>query len=72
MFMQEAQESRECITGRSPPEFGTEDFTARDHGCENVYAAISATKNVPRWIKQLQAIGKWPASSTPAASCAAH
>ncbi|MEY4563862.1 MAG: hypothetical protein RLZZ618_3139 [Pseudomonadota bacterium] len=26
------------------------------------YAAMSATKNAPRWIKQLKAIGKWPAA----------
>ena len=25
------------------------------------YAAMSATKNAPRWIKQLKAIGRWPA-----------
>jgi len=25
------------------------------------YAAISAQKNAPRWIKQLKRIGKWPA-----------
>jgi transposase len=25
------------------------------------YAAMSAAKNAPRWIKQLKAIGKWPA-----------
>ena len=31
------------------------------------YAAISAKKNAPRWIKQLKAIGKWPVSSRPAA-----
>jgi hypothetical protein len=24
------------------------------------YAAMSARKNAPRWIKQLQLIGKWP------------
>jgi len=24
------------------------------------YAAMSATKNAPRWIKQLKMIGKWP------------
>jgi len=33
------------------------------------YAAMSAKKNAPRWIKQLKAIGKWPSkssSSTPA------
>ena len=30
-------------------------------------AAISAKKNAPRWIKQLKAIGKWPAPSAPAA-----
>lgn len=26
------------------------------------YAAMSAAKNAPRWIKQLKAIGKWPAA----------
>jgi len=26
------------------------------------YAAMSAKKNAPRWIKQLKAIGKWPAA----------
>lgn len=31
------------------------------------YAAMSAKKNAPRWIKQLRAIGKWPAT-TPARS----
>ena len=25
------------------------------------YAAMSAKKNAPRWIKQLKLIGKWPA-----------
>lgn len=30
------------------------------------YAAISAKKNAPRWIKQLKAIGKWPTPSIPA------
>ena len=25
------------------------------------YAAMSAKKNAPRWIKQLKAIGRWPA-----------
>lgn len=35
------------------------------------YAAISAKKNAPRWIKQLRAIGKWP-SHNPAAASAAH
>ena len=35
------------------------------------YAAISAKKNAPRWIKQLNAIGKWPAPSAPAAHAAA-
>ena len=37
------------------------------------YAAMSAKKNAPRWIKQLKAIGKWPAkssSSTPATASA--
>ena len=27
------------------------------------YAAMSAQKNAPRWIKQLKAIGKWPAAN---------
>jgi transposase len=27
------------------------------------YAQMSAKKNAPRWIKQLKAIGKWPASA---------
>jgi hypothetical protein len=31
---------------------------------------MSAKKNAPRWIKQLKAIGKWPATSTPAARAA--
>lgn len=34
------------------------------------YAAISAKKNAPRWIKQLKAIGKWPTASAPAAHAA--
>jgi transposase len=34
------------------------------------YAAMSAKKNAPRWIKQLKAIGKWPAAA--AAPAAAH
>ena len=28
------------------------------------YAAMSAKKNAPRWIKQLRAIGKWPVTAT--------
>ena len=32
------------------------------------YAAISAKKNAPRWIKQLKTIGRWPSSNTAAAS----
>ncbi|MBP7567961.1 MAG: hypothetical protein KA795_18330 [Burkholderiaceae bacterium] len=40
---------------------GSETVSAED------YAAISAKKNALRWIKQLRAIGKWPATSTPAA-----
>lgn len=35
------------------------------------YRAISAKKNAPRWIKQLEAIGKWPAPSTPTARATA-
>jgi transposase len=31
------------------------------------YAAMSAKKNAPRWIKQLKLIGKWPASKDAAA-----
>lgn len=34
------------------------------------YAAMRAKKNALRWIKQLKAIGKWPASSAPAARTA--
>ena len=29
------------------------------------YAAMSAKKNAPRWIKQLKAIGKWPKTTSP-------
>lgn len=32
------------------------------------YAAMSAKKNAPRWIKQLKTIGRWPPSSPAAAS----
>ena len=32
------------------------------------YAAMSAKKNAPRWIKQLKAIGRWPSSTATAAS----
>ena len=32
------------------------------------YAAMSAAKNAPRWIKQLRKIGRWPAPKTAAAS----
>ena len=32
------------------------------------YAALSAKKNAPRWIRQLALIGKWPAAKTPAAA----
>lgn len=35
------------------------------------YAAMSAKKNAPRWIKQLKAIGKWPTASAGAAVLAA-
>lgn len=31
------------------------------------YAAMSAKKNAPRWIKQLKAIGKWPETGATAA-----
>ena len=34
------------------------------------YAALSAAKNAPRWIRQLEAIGQWPAAKTPAAAAA--
>jgi transposase len=34
------------------------------------YAAMSAKKNAPRWIKQLKAIGKWPAAGARAATAA--
>lgn len=32
------------------------------------YAAMSAKKNAPRWIKQLKSIGRWPTSKPAAAS----
>jgi transposase len=32
------------------------------------YAALSAKKNAPRWIKQLKSMGRWPSSETAAAS----
>ena len=32
------------------------------------YAAMSAKKNAPRWIKQLKSIGRWPSPKTVAAS----
>jgi transposase len=35
------------------------------------YAAMSAKKNAPRWIKQLKAIGKWPHSDLSKAAIAA-
>jgi transposase len=35
------------------------------------YAALSAKKNAPRWIRQLRAIGKWPASSVTAVHASA-
>jgi transposase len=35
------------------------------------YAAMSAKKNAPRWIKQLKLIGKWPASKDAAAVASA-
>jgi hypothetical protein len=35
------------------------------------YAAMSAQKNAPRWIKQLKLIGKWPALRSTQAAAAA-
>lgn len=35
------------------------------------YGAISATKNAPRWIRQLKAIGKWPVPKTAPATASA-
>ena len=32
------------------------------------YAAMSAKKNAPRWIKQLKIIGRWPEPKPAAAS----
>jgi len=32
------------------------------------YAAMSAKKNAPRWIRQLKAIGRWPSPNSAAAS----
>jgi hypothetical protein len=36
------------------------------------YAAMSAKKNAPRWIRQLKAIGKWPQASPPTEAATAH
>lgn len=36
------------------------------------YAAMSARKNAPRWIRQLEAIGKWPQPAAAGNSAAAH
>ena len=35
------------------------------------YAAMSAKKNAPRWIKQLKRIGKWPAPRSALATASA-
>ena len=35
------------------------------------YAAMSAKKNAPRWIRQLKLIGKWPAPKTAPATASA-
>ena len=35
------------------------------------YAAMSARKNAPRWIKQLKLIGKWPAPQSAPATASA-
>lgn len=36
------------------------------------YAQMSAKKNAPRWIRQLKAIGKWPAATNPAEVASVH
>lgn len=36
------------------------------------YAAMSAAKNAPRWIRQLKAIGKWPAAKAPPVLAGTH
>jgi hypothetical protein len=36
------------------------------------YAAMSAKKNAPRWIRQLKAIGKWPEAAAAGNTAAAH
>jgi len=36
------------------------------------YAAMSAKKNAPRWIRQLRAIGKWPAAAATGKAAAVH
>jgi transposase len=36
------------------------------------YAAISAKKNAPRWIRQLKAIGEWPQQLQPSVPRTAH
>jgi transposase len=40
------------------------------HDPQTDYAAISAKKNAPRWIKQLREIGKWPGIKRPATASA--
>ena len=46
-------------------------FRRQPYHDQNIdYAAMSAKKNAPRWIKQLKAIGKWPAPSNQAAPAA--
>lgn len=40
------------------------------HDPQTDYAAISAKKNAPRWIKQLRQLGKWPDSGDPATTSA--
>ena len=46
-------------------------FRRQPYHDQNIdYAAMSAKKNAPRWIKQLKAIGKWPAASNQAAPAA--
>ena len=38
------------------------------HDPQIEYAAMSAKKNAPRWIKQLKLIGKWPRKTSATAS----
>ena len=55
------------ITGTPSPSLNTlRKYAAVDQQID--YAAMSAKKNAPRWIKQLKRIGKWPRCAPTTAS----